>query len=87
MTRENVVKIDGNSLIIDQVVAVARGDEDGNYPEVIIDESTEEKIREFRAAIEAKIASEKMYGINTGCGSNKDTIITRSNQPIYPLVV
>lgn len=71
-TREVVV--DGHSLTIDEAIHVS-GISGNSLPKVIIDTDKLEQLRRTREALMAKVPIEHMYGVNTGCGSNKNRII------------
>jgi len=61
--------LDGNSLAIEDVVRVARGD-----TPVALAPEAESRIRDCRAMLERKLeAHEVMYGINTGIGEFSET--------------
>jgi len=75
---QKTIIIDGRSLTIEQIVEVARGI-NGVYSKVHLNNSVRDNIVSSRKAIEEKIPFQIMYGINTGCGSNRDEIIPRED--------
>jgi histidine ammonia-lyase len=77
------VVLDGHSLTIDQVILVARGDGHDNYPNVSLSEKAHARIKARRDALEPLIDTRVMYGINTGCGSNRHRIIPRKDLDGY----
>ena len=69
----HVIYLTGHGLTIEDAVLVARGDANGVFPRVELHPEARDHMAQMRAEIEKKIeAREVMYGINTGCGSNKD---------------
>lgn len=73
-------------LTIEDVVWVARGNEDGSFPHVELHPETIDRLRRMRTGIQQKIdENEVMYGVNTGCGSNRDITITRDHLDRYQL--
>jgi len=79
--RKEIV-IDGHSLTIQDVIDIARG-VDGVYSQVVLSETASNLIKERRDALDPRIDTEIMYGINTGCGSNKHKIIPRDHLDRY----
>lgn len=68
-----MIQIDGNSLTIEQVVAVAR-----NYNQVNLTDNAIKKIKESRSWVDKILESGKpTYGINTGFGIFADKKISR----------
>jgi histidine ammonia-lyase len=66
------IVLDGSSLTIEKVVAVARGRE-----AVELDPSALERIRACRAMLETKLAArEVMYGTNTGIGEFSEIVLS-----------
>ncbi len=66
------ITLDGQSLTLEKLVAVARGCEP-----VAIDPAALDRIRACRAVIEEKIAArEIMYGVNTGIGEFSEVVLT-----------
>ncbi len=64
--------LDGKSLTIDDVVRVARRNE-----QVVLAAEAEQRIRQCRSMLERKLqAGEVMYGINTGIGEFSETRLT-----------
>lgn len=82
MTRENVV-LDGHQLTVEQVVKVSRSESGADYPEVVLDAAVISQLKEIRKDIEALIPHKTMYGVNTGCGSNKNAIISDDDLQSY----
>ncbi|MBI5646529.1 MAG: aromatic amino acid lyase [Ignavibacteriae bacterium] len=65
------IVIDGSHLTIDQLVAIARHNE-----EVVLDTAARGRIAACRAMLDAKIeAHEIMYGINTGIGEFSEIVL------------
>lgn len=78
MKAEHVL-LTGEVLTIDQVISIAYGWNDGqgmHFPEVSLDTETQGRLRKRRQGLEDRIDKEIMYGVNTGCGSNKNVILT-----------
>jgi len=74
------VVLNGHNLRLDEAVAIARGNADhqGNriYPVVSLDPQAQTILKEFRDGLEERIAAgDVIYGVNTGCGAKKGTII------------
>ncbi len=74
------VVLNGHNLTMEEAVAIARGsfDHQGKrvYPLVSLDPQARNDIKEFRDGLEARIAAgDIIYGVNTGCGIKKGTII------------
>ncbi len=74
------VLLDGESLTVCDAVSVARGHRDCNgghtYPWVEISGDVREKLGAFRTGLQARMdAGDIIYGVNTGCGIKKGTII------------
>jgi histidine ammonia-lyase len=68
------IAIDGSSLTIEKLVAIARTRE-----EVAIAPEAQERIRKCRAMVEAKLAAnEIMYGTNTGIGEFSEKLLSES---------
>ncbi|MFH0835749.1 MAG: histidine ammonia-lyase, partial [Candidatus Micrarchaeota archaeon] len=68
-----IVELDGNSLTIPQLIAVAR-----NYEEVKVSEAAFQRVDENRCVLESLLAEGKvMYGVNTGIGAFGDEIISK----------
>ena len=66
------IKITGDDLTIEDVVAVARHGE-----KITIDREASERIKTCRAMLERKInAREIMYGVNTGIGELSEVVLT-----------
>ncbi len=66
------VKLDGKNLTIENLVAIARHNENVELPAENI-----EKIKTCRAMLEKKIeAHEIMYGVNTGIGEFSEVVLT-----------
>src|SRR5512141_1027711 len=66
------IVLDGSSLTIEKVVAVARGRET-----VALDPAALERIRACRAMLETKLAArEVMYGTNTGIGEFSEIVLS-----------
>ncbi|MCF7820053.1 MAG: aromatic amino acid lyase [Candidatus Pacebacteria bacterium] len=76
----NEIVINGQNLSIQDTILVARGYHDGyrhHFPLVVLDEEIKEKLKIFREALEERIAAKDiMYGVNTGCGIKKGTVIS-----------
>ena len=64
------VVLTGNTLTIDDVVAVARGG-----ASVELAAHVDERVRRGRAVVEAALAGEPVYGLTTGVGVRKRTIV------------
>ncbi|RJO59708.1 aromatic amino acid lyase, partial [Candidatus Parcubacteria bacterium] len=74
------ILLDGESLTIRDAIDVARGHHDHNgghtYPHVEISGEVREKLHAFRTGLEERMAAgDIIYGVNTGCGIKKATII------------
>lgn len=74
------LEINGHNLNIKDVVMVARGyhqEKKHYYPKVYLDDKIISKLKNFRLALEERIrAKDIIYGVNTGCGIKKATVIT-----------
>ncbi|MFA5886366.1 MAG: aromatic amino acid ammonia-lyase [Patescibacteria group bacterium] len=82
------IVLNGHNLTLEEAVAVARGsfDHQGNrvYPIVSLDPQARHDIKEFRDGLEARIAAgDIIYGVNTGCGIKKGTIIPNNEIDDY----
>jgi histidine ammonia-lyase len=65
------ITLDGSSLTIEQLVAIARGNE-----EVRLAPQAEERIRACRKMLESKLADKEiMYGTNTGIGEFSEKVL------------
>jgi histidine ammonia-lyase len=74
-----MVKLDGNSLKIEDVLAVSR-----NNDSVEVDSAAWERIAKCRAMCEEKIqACEIMYGVNTGIGEFSEVVLTQDQVKTY----
>jgi len=73
------IVLDGSSLTIEQLVAIARfGETVQLAPEAL------ERIKVCRAMLERKLANkETMYGINTGIGEFSETMLTDAQVPEF----
>ncbi len=73
------IVLDGSSLTIDKLVAIARGGENvALAPEAL------ERIKVCRAMLESKLAArETMYGTNTGIGEFSEKILTDEQVPLF----
>jgi len=85
---KRTIILNGNSLTLEDVVAIARGDSDHqgvrHYPHVELSPKAKQNLREFRAGLESRIAAgDVIYGVNTGCGAKKGTIIPTSEIDDY----
>lgn len=73
------VILDGHSLTKEDALLVARGYyENGShmYPHVVIAPDVRERVDTYRKALETRIAAgDIMYGVNTGCGPEKNQVI------------
>jgi len=70
-----VIALDGNTLTLAQLAAIARGRE-----EVRLDEAARERVTASRAVIERIIAEDRtVYGVNTGFGKLADVRISPEN--------
>jgi len=74
------ILLDGESLTISDVIHVARGHRDltggHTYPQVEISGEVRQKLLDFRQGLEDRMAAgDIIYGVNTGCGIKKATII------------
>ncbi|MCX6797839.1 MAG: aromatic amino acid ammonia-lyase [Candidatus Falkowbacteria bacterium] len=72
--------INGHSLTLEEVILAARGYEDGNgdhhYPVITLSDDAKKTIGAKRTELEKRIeAGDVIYGVNTGCGINKGTIL------------
>jgi len=89
LNKNNVetIILNGVDLTLDQVVLIARGSHDGSghhYPLVKLSDSSVKTLKEFRQALEVRIAAKDIiYGVNTGCGSKKGVIIPPSDIIAY----
>lgn len=87
MADRDKIVLDGHSLTVEQVVRVSRGVNNGKdireFPEVVLDEKAAARIKEMRKAIESQIPDWIMYGVNTGCGANKNMIISDEDLQSY----
>lgn len=86
---KNIV-IDGHSLTLDQVVAVARGISTGNgekfYPIVSLSEIAEKNLCAVRKYVEENWLGEDappVYGFNTGVGPLKNTKISPEDNKVF----
>ncbi|MDR3643214.1 MAG: aromatic amino acid ammonia-lyase [Candidatus Doudnabacteria bacterium] len=81
MLTQRIVEVDGHSLTIEQVIAVAR-----HHHEVQINPETFAKIERFRQGLEAAaIRGDIMYGVNTGCGSRKNQVLPSDELSDYQM--
>jgi len=71
--------LNGQNLSIENVVLAARGydkDDDHLYPKIELSSEISDLLKEFRKALEDRMAAgDIIYGVNTGCGIKKATII------------
>ncbi len=73
------IVLDGSSLTIDKLVAIARGGE-----KVTLAPEALERIKVCRAMLESKLAArETMYGTNTGIGEFSEKILTDEQVPLF----
>lgn len=80
-TKIEKVKVTGHALTIEQVVAVAR-----SHAKVEIDAAAFEKLEAMRRGLEACIArGDVIYGVNTGCGSRKTTVLSADELSDYQM--
>jgi histidine ammonia-lyase len=82
------VILDGESLTFDDVIHVARGHRNLNgghtYPQVEISGAVRENLQAFRTGLEKRMAAgDIIYGVNTGCGVKKGTIIPDAEIDAY----
>lgn len=81
MRNTEKVKVTGHALTIEQVVAVAR-----SHAKVEIDAAAFEKLEAMRRGLEACIArGDVIYGVNTGCGSRKTTVLSADELSDYQM--
>ncbi|MFA5163576.1 MAG: aromatic amino acid ammonia-lyase [Patescibacteria group bacterium] len=85
---EKQVIITGSTLTLEEVVLIARGyvDETGDhlYPVVTLSDDAKERITKQRAGLEERIAAgDIIYGVNTGCGIKKGTILPTETIDAY----
>src|SRR3712207_6673843 len=74
----NEISLDGESLTIEQVVAVAYGKP--NKPRVVLSEQAKKNVRRAAEAVQILLErGEIAYGITTGFGAFKDKIIPRED--------
>ncbi len=77
------VILTGRDLTSAQVVLVARGS-NGGFPQVVLSDERRAHMTRMRDAAERKITDgEIMYGVNTGCGSNRDRVISSEDLARY----
>lgn len=75
------VKVTGHELTIEEVVAVAR-----YHAEVEIDEVAFKRLEAMRQGLEACIKrGDVIYGVNTGCGSRKSTVLPAEELSDYQM--
>jgi len=70
MKDEHTILLDGQSLTIEDVLAIAEGEARVDFPE-----ATWTYLREFRSGLEKQLVDHpeiKIYGTNVGCGDLKD---------------
>lgn len=80
-TKIEKVKVTGHALTIEQVVAVAR-----SHAKVEIDAAAFERLEAMRRGLEACIArGDVIYGVNTGCGSRKTTVLSANELSDYQM--
>ncbi|MDD2785669.1 MAG: aromatic amino acid ammonia-lyase [Patescibacteria group bacterium] len=80
---KNIVRleIDGHSLTIEQVVSVAR-----HHTRVEANASALESLKEMRAGLQVCIdRGDVIYGVNTGCGSRKTTVLKPEELSAYQM--
>jgi histidine ammonia-lyase len=82
------VVLNGKSLNLEEVVAIARGNQDHQekreYPIVSLDLEAKKNLQEFRNGLESRIAAgDIIYGVNTGCGIKKGVIIPNEEIDAY----
>ncbi len=87
MKKIRTIIIDGKSLSLLDVILIARGQEDhpdsddnhhhhSSYPTVEIEKDAKKALSESHNALKAYMdAGNIVYGVNTGCGNQKSTII------------
>ncbi len=70
-----MIKIDGNSLTIEDVIKVCR-----TYETVVLDESSIPAINKSRKYVEKVLSEERVvYGITTGVGELANTLISSAD--------
>ncbi|MEI6378794.1 MAG: aromatic amino acid ammonia-lyase [Candidatus Falkowbacteria bacterium] len=85
---ERTISLDGRTLTLQDVVLIARGyrGQDGHqhYPYVELSEQAQADIGSFRHGLDLRIAAgDIIYGVNTGCGVKKGTIIDQKEIDAY----
>jgi len=76
MGQADQLVLDGESLMLEDVVRVAYAPSNGAAVEVVLSEEGRERVRRAQRAVEAFVArGEIVYGVTTGFGAFKDRII------------
>lgn len=85
---KEILEINGHNLSFQKIVLIARGHRDPeghhHYPKVVLSKEAQKTIAKFRQGLEQRMdAGDIIYGVNTGCGIKKGTIISRQEIDAY----